>query len=87
MLMFTVYILKTVDNRYYIDSTQDIAARLQRHRRGECRFTKRRLPVNLVYQQDFPTRAEAVRRERQLKSWKSRKTLEILIRSAESPVV
>ncbi len=68
--MCCVYILRCSDNALYIGVTGDLDARLKRHNRGEgCTFTAIRTPVNVVYQESFATRAEAMKRERQIKRW------------------
>ncbi|HET9336536.1 MAG TPA: GIY-YIG nuclease family protein [Sphingomicrobium sp.] len=46
---------------------------------GYCDFTSRRLPVQLVWSQDFQTRLEALEAERRIKPW-SRAKKEALIR-------
>ena len=49
--MFYTYILLTADGSYYIGSTSNLKDRLTRHEKGECRYTKSRLPVMLVYKE------------------------------------
>ena len=74
--MYFTYVLKsTTSDRYYIGSAEDVNMRLLRHNRGEVLSTKRYRPWVIVYTASFETRADAVRRERQLKSWKSSKYL------------
>ena len=85
--MFYTYILETADNSYYIGSTANLKDRLKRHQNGQIRYTKSRLPVILVYKEPYNTRAEAVRREKQLKSWKDRAMLESLINTFDGPIV
>jgi predicted GIY-YIG superfamily endonuclease len=47
---------------------------LERHKDGLAAFyTAVRRPVTLIYSEPHPTRAAAVRRERQLKRWTRRK--------------
>jgi putative endonuclease len=44
--------------------------RLRQHQQGEgANYTKKHLPVLLVYQQEFPTIQEAFRREKQIQGW------------------
>ncbi|NWG14593.1 MAG: GIY-YIG nuclease family protein [Acidobacteria bacterium] len=63
-----VYILQSLaDGRYYIGQTSDLQNRLQRHNAGRCSFTRSRGPWQLVHSETFTSRAEAMRRERQLK--------------------
>ena len=78
-MAFYLYILKCNDDSYYTGHTDDIERRLSEHFKGgmAC-YTKKRLPIELVYMQEFPTRYEALSAERQVKRW-SRKKKEALI--------
>ncbi|MBT4035492.1 MAG: GIY-YIG nuclease family protein [Candidatus Marinimicrobia bacterium] len=74
-----LYILKCVDGTYYTGSTKDIELRFQQHQAGEgSSYTKRRLPVKLIYVEEFPRVDEAFYREKQVQDW-SRKKKEALI--------
>ena len=84
--MYYMYILITSDYKYYIGSTQNVEARLKRHNNGGSLYTKSRRPVRLVYQEEFSNRADAIQREKQLKSWKSSKDIDKLIKQS-GPVV
>ena len=78
--MFWVYILKCADKSYYTGHTDNLESRLMQHHQKKypaC-FTATRLPVQLVFSQDFSTREEALASERQIKGW-SRKKKEALI--------
>ena len=79
-LGFWVYILKCADNSYYIGHTDDLEKRMGEHQTGEVEgYTSTRLPVVLVFAQDFPSREEALLSERRIKGW-SRKKKEALIK-------
>jgi putative endonuclease len=70
--MFYTYVLYSPNkDRFYIGSTGDLIDRLDRHNRGASKSTKYGVPWELVYFQSFPTRAEAVRKELEIKSKKS----------------
>jgi predicted GIY-YIG superfamily endonuclease len=73
--MFTVYVLRCSDGSLYIGQTEDTGRRLEHHRSGKVRWTRSRLPVELVHSEEFPTRAEAVRREKILKTGYGRQWL------------
>lgn len=76
---FSVYILKCNDDSYYTGHTDDIQARVSLHKLGKgCSYTRKRLPVEVVFVQDFPTRDEAFNAERRIKGW-TRKKKEALI--------
>ena len=85
--MLTVYVLRTSDGFFYIGHTADLKQRIIRHNRGECRYTKSRLPVKLIYKEEFISRPDAVKREKQLKSWKSSKAIKNLISDNGGPIV
>ncbi len=76
-----VYILKCADGSYYTGSTIDLEMRMAQHQTGYFKgYTSSRLPVELVWQQEFPTEHDAFMAERQIKGW-TRAKKEALIRS------
>jgi len=63
-----VYILRCADGTLYTGATNDLGQRLERHRTGEgARYTRSRLPVELVYAEFAPDRGAALRREHAVK--------------------
>ena len=78
--MHWVYILKSIKNgRYYIGCTKNLENRLIEHNSGETKGIRYLIPFELVYKECYNTLPEARKRERYLKSKKSRKYLERLI--------
>ncbi len=78
--MFYVYILQSLKiNKYYIGSCEDIDKRLLKHNNGFVRSTKNGIPWKTIYVEEFETLSNARRREKQIKLWKSRKSIERLI--------
>ena len=74
-----MYILKCANGNYYTGSTINLQRRLQQHQMGEgANFTKKHLPVELVYFEKFQRIDEAFYREKQVQGW-SRKKKEALI--------
>lgn len=74
-----VYILECSDGSYYTGSTKDIIKRISQHENGYgANHTKKRLPVSLVYLEEFTRIDEAFYREKQIQGW-SRKKKEALI--------
>ena len=72
--MHWIYILKCIDGSFYVGETADLQTRLRFHNEGKGgRYTLRRRPVQLVISETFPTREDALRRERQLKCWSGKK--------------
>lgn len=58
------YILQCNDGSYYTGWTTNLAARLKAHNEGKgARYTRSRLPVQLVYWEAHPDRGMAMRRE------------------------
>jgi putative endonuclease len=83
MATYFVYMLKSLkDEKFYTGHTSDLKKRLKRHNGGMVRSTKARRPFELVYWESFGTRSEAMKRERQLKSFRRDVKLE-LVRSFE----
>jgi predicted GIY-YIG superfamily endonuclease len=75
-----MYILECSDGSYYTGSTNNLDLRMQQHSEGEgANHTKKRLPVRLVYFEEFWRIDEAFKREKQVQGW-SRKKKEALIR-------
>ena len=73
------YILECSDGSYYTGSTKYIELRFKQHQRGEgANHTKKRLPVKLVYLEEFARIDHAFYREKQIQGW-SRKKKEALI--------
>jgi Predicted endonuclease containing a URI domain len=69
--MYYVYILKSLkDNKYYIGSTSDVKKRLDFHNSRLQRSTRIRVPFVLIYQEEFPDKYHALKREKQLKAYK-----------------
>jgi len=81
--MFFLYILRsTSSGRYYVGQTQNVEERVTYHNAGYSKALKNRGPWKLVYTEPYATRAEAVRREHQIKSWKDRSLIESLVRAS-----
>ena len=67
---FFAYMLRCVDDSYYLGHTDDLEKRVLEHQQGgKCAYTETRLPVRLVWSQEFTTRAEALAAELRIKSW------------------
>lgn len=66
-------------SHYYTGSTIDLERRLEQHQNGEgANHTKKRLPVTLVYYEEYPRIDIAFYREKQVQGW-NRKKKEALI--------
>ncbi len=74
-----VYILECSDGSYYTGSTTKIELRLWQHENGQgANYTRKHLPVKLVFLDSFERIDEAFAREKQIQGW-SRKKKEALI--------
>ncbi|NNF17568.1 MAG: GIY-YIG nuclease family protein [Gammaproteobacteria bacterium] len=64
-----VYIVKCNDDSLYTGVSNNIDARVTRHNLGKgAKYTRARLPVELVYSEKAASRGAALRREFQIKS-------------------
>ncbi|CAN5321129.1 hypothetical protein BH10PSE12_BH10PSE12_01310 [soil metagenome] len=78
-MSFHAYILHCSDGSYYVGHTDTLESRIAQHELGEIEgYTATRLPVRLLWSQDFGSLEEALTAERQIKVW-SRKKKEALI--------
>jgi putative endonuclease len=74
-----MYILLCSNSQYYTGSTNDLNRRIAEHQNGEgANFTKKHLPIKLVYYEEFDRIDDAFYREKQVQGW-SRKKKEALI--------
>jgi len=74
-----MYIMECADGSYYTGSTNDIERRMEQHQNGEgANHTKKRLPVRLIYYEEYQRIDEAFCREKQVQGW-NRKKKEALI--------
>ena len=68
------YILQCADGSYYTGSTKNLELRISQHQAGEgALHTKNRLPVKLVYYEEFTRIDEAFYREKQIQGWNKKK--------------
>lgn len=69
MPMHYVYVLLSQkDNRFYTGYTEDLKQRLEEHRLGKVASTRNRKPLELVYYEACLGQADALHRERYLKT-------------------
>lgn len=65
-----IYILRCADGTYHTGHTSNLQKRLAEHEAGEgSTWTQKRLPVELVYQQEMADENKAFLAERQIKNW------------------
>jgi putative endonuclease len=79
-MAYYVYILQSQkDHKYYIGSTSNVDARLKFHNSGLQRSTRNRTPFRLVLFEDCEIKEKALKREKQIKSWKGGEAFKRLI--------
>jgi len=67
--MYYVYILKCqADGSLYKGYTNDLERRLDEHNSGKSDYTSRKGPWELVYQESFETKEDAIKREKYFKT-------------------
>lgn len=69
MAAWHVYILQCADRSLYTGVAIDLQARLAKHNTGKgAKYTRGRLPVQLVYRERVKSRGRALQREHAIKS-------------------
>jgi len=77
--MYYVYILLCNDNSLYTGFTSDLKQRIKDHNQGRgSKYVRSKLPVRLIYSEEFKSKTKALERERQIKGWKHCKKVGIL---------
>lgn len=78
--MFYVYIIKNSSDKLYVGVTEDLNKRLYYHNTKQgANFTKYKSRFEIVFEEKYPTLAEARKREIQIKKWRREKK-EMLIK-------
>jgi len=76
------YVLLCADGTLYTGWTTDLERRLRTHQAGKAsRYTRARLPVTLVYQQEHATATEARRQEASIRQLSRKRKLQLIERS------
>ncbi len=82
-MAFHTYILRSESTgRFYVGYTETLSKRVFERNNNRTVSIKNRGPWKLVYSEVFAARAEAVRREREIKRMKSHSWIEQLIRAS-----
>lgn len=68
ILPYAVYMLKCSDETFYIGFSANIKNRFKAHQAGEVKYTKSKLPVELIHVSYFKEKQKAYEFERYLKS-------------------
>ncbi len=76
---YTVYILRCGDGTLYTGCTNDLARRVKTHSAGKgAKYTRARLPVELVYSEPAADKSAALRREAAIKALSRREKLALI---------
>jgi putative endonuclease len=83
MMAYFIYILRSLkDGSYYIGSTKDLIARLERQNQGRTKYTKSKRPWELIYHEKYANRSSAMKREQDIKNRKSKQFIESLVKTS-----
>lgn len=70
LMQYYVYILRCEDGSYYTGHTKNIEKRFELHKNGHgARYTRLHKPEEVVYVEKFESLSEAIKRERQIKTF------------------
>lgn len=80
LLSWSVYILRSSDDRFYTGITNNMVARWQKHRSNKgAKFFRGRSPIALCYQESNHSRSSASKREYQIKQLSRQQKLQLII--------
>ena len=78
------YILECSDGSYYTGSTWDLEKRVVEHNEGAgANYTVKRLPVQLVYFEEYDRVEKAFEREKQIQGWTHKKKKALIESNAD----
>lgn len=67
---YYVYILLCKDGSYYTGHAKNVKHRVEQHKKGQgARYTRMHRPAKIVYVEEFNSRSDAMKREREIKSF------------------
>ena len=82
-MKYYVYFLQSLkNNKYYIGVTDNVKRRLYEHNQGLSKYTRSLRPLELKRVERFKSINEAYAREKFIKNKKSRKIIELIIKSS-----
>ena len=84
MPYFTYILQSEKSGKFYTGATKELNLRILRHNKGSTPSTKSGRPWKLVYIEQFSSKIEALKREREIKKMKSRLYIEALIMHQKS---
>ena len=72
---YWIYVLELADGQRYVGHTNNLSRRLEEHQSGRSPYTRKHKIKGLLYYEKYPSRSEAMKREKFLKSGAGRKWL------------
>ncbi len=83
--MAYIYILKCSDGTYYTGSAIDLNKRLLKHQKGKAaKYTRGRLPVDLLYYEHCDTLGNAYKREMQIQKLTRKQKEELFLKKLKN---
>ena len=81
-----VYLLRCRDGSLYCGWTNDVPRRVEEHRAGRAsRYTRSRLPLDLVWSKEMDSRSQAMREEVRIKALPRAQKLLLVDAAAAAP--
>ena len=82
--MYFIYIVKCKDETYYTGYTTNIEKRIKAHNEGKgAKYTRGRLPVKLVYWEQYEEKTQALKREYAIKQLTRKQKQQLIRRSID----
>jgi len=78
-MYFTSILYSVIKDKYYVGSCEDVNKRLIKHNTSHSGFTGKTGDWVIKWVEEHASKTDALRREKQIKAWKSRKMIEKLI--------
>lgn len=83
--MYQVYILRCSDGTFYTGITTQLERRVSEHNKGiASKYTRSRIPVELVYWEKAQDRSKATKRELEIKKWSREKKNSLIKKGTDS---
>ena len=78
-MKFCIYILLCSDGSFYTGYTKDLEARIKLHENGKgAKYTKSHRPKKIAYVEEFGSRSEAMKREKEIKKLSHQQKLDLV---------
>jgi putative endonuclease len=82
---FYVYILQCCDSSYYTGYTNNLQERTKQHLNGKgAKYTKSHKPERVAYVENYNSRSQAMKREREIKKLSHQGKLDLILSQKKS---